>query len=101
MGREDSVPGGSCAGRIVYREDSVQGESVPGGKFTGRIVCWEDNMLGGSCAIRKVCVRKNLLGKCSGGMWSGGNQVTIQFSHPHFKGFQMDKSNFYSDQLNS
>ena len=98
MCREDSVPGGSCAGRKLYREDCVLGgtcagrivcrgkvfqeESVPGGSCAGRILYWEDNMLGGSCAMRKMRVRKNSLGKCSGGMWSGGNQVTIVVLYP-------------------
>ena len=80
MCREDSEPGGSCAGRIVCRGKVFQEESVPGGSCAGRKLYGEDNMLGGSCAMRKVCVRKNLLGKSPGGMCSGGNQVTIVFS---------------------
>ena len=71
------MPGGSCAGRIVSRGIVFQEEYVPGGSCAGRKLYWEDNMLGGSCAMRNVHVRKNLGGKNSGGMLSGGNHVTV------------------------
>ena len=74
---EDYATGGSCAGRIVCRWKVFQEENVPGGSCAGRKLYREDNMLGGSCAMRKVRVRKNSLGKIPGGMFSGGNQVTI------------------------
>ena len=34
-------------------------------------------MSGGFCARRKVCIRKNLLGKILGGLFSVVNKVTI------------------------